>query len=382
MNKFEPAEGFEFEGEITRREFIAKGLKLAGGLAGTYGVARWVLLPLIEEEHPSIQGGEILDDQDLVVKLNNLAGQNQSVTPDPTVLRSTLYSTMIHNGLPKKFAESASERIFVQNLEGHDGLADLDENGPFVVLGATNFDKSGQFTDQHRHNDWPSLVHLIAHETTHISSEPNMIDLLTEDYGPLGKAYLSNGISGFSSAEEKFEGPFNFIRPVVPAGELPNTIEEWAAEVGRINYIREMGTKGLSENYTKSVEESRLSCRCHSFLEPSIRQAFSSQAQNTFGEVFTPVWLQLQHREKLRSQTFLVLGREILLKNSNQSIANLAESTIRAVGMLGFSAFVFEQGYNTPLTIQALINTPINDQRVLELAGKHQEFLNNIYPSH
>ena len=353
------------EKQITRRELIGMGVAITASVAiGSYTIDRF----LGEEDtiDPSdyslVEGGKIVNDGRLIDLLNK-AGNKKEVFPDPTLLKSTVYSALRYHGLSANMAHKAASQVYIGDLPNQDGLAGLDKNTPFLVVDNSNFEEG---------RSWSSLVHLLGHEATHISSTPDIKSVISEDYGPLGKAYMYGRIYGFSATDEEFKGPFNFIYPKASGKELPNTIEEWAAEVGRINFIRHLGNKGLSNEYTESVTADHLSCRCHAFLEPSIRREYRSASD-------FPEWLLVQHRENKRAEAFLQIGKVTLEQNPNLDEDSLSEASTRGLGMLSFSAFVYEHYTKGPGTSNSLVSERLDDARLVELSQQHQQFLDDIY---
>lgn len=382
-----PENGPETQGGLTRRQVIKGGLLLAGGITAELALLKYGdnIFPAGQESNSEdqetylqVQGGEIVDEEQLVDLLNEAEKSDKPVTADPTILRSTVYSVMRYHGLPEDLALKTADRIYIGELPHEDGLAGLDKDGFFIVLNATNFDDPEAEHETHANLSWSSLIHLASHEATHVSAYARSENAV-EDYGSLGKAYLTGATHGFGSNGETYEGPFNFIYPAVPGGLLPNTIEEWTAEAGRINFIRHLGEKGLAGEYTASVETSRLSCRCHAFLEPSIRQVYDSSQPKVLGSEFSPAWLLDRHTESRRASVFLSLGEGILEQNPATDIESHQESSVRGLGMLGFSAFVYERGPIIPGTLRFLRETAVDDEELLRLAQGHQSFLNRLY---
>lgn len=372
----------ETEKGLTRRQVIGGGLAL-GGL--------WLVQKYVPDifsgdeqvprqpEYIPVQGGEILKDEQLVSLLNETAASDRPVDPDPTILRSVLYSVMRYNGVDEEQAKAVTHRMFIGDIPGgHDGIAGMDRNGLYVVLNSSNFDeleKSGRFKTP---NSWSSLVHLIAHEGTHVSSVPEHEEV-SEDYGVLGTALLSGEVYAFSSTKEEFEGSFDFINPRVGEFYLPNTMEEWAAEAGRINFVRYLGKKGLSKDYTDSVEASHIMCRCHDFLQPSIREAYAPGGAQELGPVFSPDWLLGMHYKGQRAETFLQIGRGILGRNSMPGVQAASPDLVRGVGMLGFSAFAYERSFQAPGTLNALGSSKVDESSIKDLAQGHQDYLDSLY---
>lgn len=376
-----PDNGPETQQGITRREAIGLGLTAAAALTFV-GYSIEGLLDSAEKDSKdytlSIEGGEIVEDEELVALLNEAVGSEKPVTADPTILKSTLHSVMRFNGVSEELAGKTTERIYIDDLEHEDGLAGLDENGFFVVLNNANFDQERTADNSNPYSGWSSLIHLMAHEGTHISAVLDTESALSEDYGPLGEAHLAGGIYGFGAVKDVFDGRFDFIHPKAFDAQLPNTIEEWTAEAGRINFVRYLGEQGLTGEYTDSVTTSRLSCRCHVFLEPSLRQAYDPAQSTGLGSEFTPDWLLEHHNRSQRGEAFLRVGQGILQQNPNTDSQDIDESTVRGLGMLGFSASVYEQGAKKPDTLKSMRSAKIDERQLVKLARLHQGFLDTI----
>ena len=374
----------ERQGEsIGRREFIRVGLlggTAAAGLATSYWYLREIRSGEGNEEYDlvgeKLQGGEIIDEKEVVQRYLQAIEDDRPLTPDPTIIRSTLYHAMRFFGTDVRLAKRRSENVSISNNEigGCLGACTYDSaSGLGVELNKEVFVRSrGKL-------GWILSLLALSHEAYHISVKKVSDWPETEDYGVLGSYTYSREKRGFFRGEEQYQGEFtdliNAPFPVLVGEEITRISlpEEFFTEFAKLRYYRHLLfglPSGLGQNSEAVMYQdySPFPNFIQSLVNIQDTQRYPDRLswQDWWGGALSAKTIDKLHFESDRFSLYRGIGERILFWNENEN-SQLSETDTAALGVVAFADFV-EYDLAKHEVLNSLISEPITAELIASKA--------------
>ncbi len=343
FRQFEREEDLVEIPKITRRD----ALVILGSL-GLTTTACYFMAKDIKETLDSygehLKGGDILYDKPLADLYEKILSSEKPLEINPTIIRSTAYSAMRFFGTEEKIARKRSKNIFLVERETGEGVCSRGSGCSYHngLRGLSMELEKGMFSEG---RSWLDFLKIMAYESAHLSvAKSRRGEMITEDYGILGKVTDDKGRWSFAGSLESYEGAAKFLMERSISNSLEgntifNYLEEFYAVLGEVRYPEYLMSLGITK--TETIHE--WTGVSYSFLQQAVVDLYDNSElgwKNWWGEAMDFRTLDRFHYTNDRIGFFKNVGRRVMEKNTSGKVANLSEGNIAALGLVAFTDFV------------------------------------------